>query len=121
MILRMPASTADNVTSAFCPLASGARTLIRTGVSGRIFCGASKVTFNFRSLRSRGRWIRPRARAGVTRSPALPGRSTITETYKSCRVQSRLIGISTVAVSEETDMRFTQRVRLASTVISASP
>ena len=63
----------------------------------------------------------PRARAGVTRSPALPGRSTITETYKSWRVHSLLSGISTVAVSEEMDIRFTQSVRVPSTVIRASP
>ncbi|KAG1168165.1 hypothetical protein G6F35_017523 [Rhizopus arrhizus] len=82
-MFRIPTSTADRVTVACLPWAPS--TLTRTVVlfSGTALGGAVSLTSSLRSALAIGRNARPSARAGVTRSPSLPGRNTAAATYRS--------------------------------------
>jgi len=82
-MLRMPTSTADSVTIAPAPLTGlppASRSLIFTGTfcSGTALAGAVIASCSLRASRDSGRWTRPSARDGVTRSPWLPARKATT-------------------------------------------
>ena len=82
-MLRMPTSTADSVTIACLPCAPSTFTRTVVFVSGTTLGAAVSLTSSLRSALAIGRNARPSARAGVTRSPSLPGRNTAAATYRS--------------------------------------
>jgi len=76
----MPTSTALTVTMAGLPAKAETFTLTGRLTDGWVLAGTLRASLGLRSSRLSGRWTRPRARAGVTLSPWLPGRKAATVT-----------------------------------------
>ncbi|CFO31645.1 Uncharacterised protein [Bordetella pertussis] len=121
LMLSMPTSTADKVTLAALPAAPSTFTRTVARVSGRVLAGADNDTCKRRSSLAIGRNARPSARAGVTRSPWLPGRNTVAETYRSWRFHALSTGISTWVPEAWTGTHLDHSMRSPSTVTRAWP
>ncbi|MCY1534997.1 hypothetical protein D9M68_703830 [compost metagenome] len=121
MMFRMPTSTAERVTMACLPWAPSTLTRTVVLVSGTVLGAASSLTSSLRSALAIGRKVRPSARAGVTRSPSLPGRNTAAAIYRSCRFQVLSTGILTCVPVAFTATQVDHSIRSPSTVMSAWP